>query len=417
MSAISNVIKSLKINYPLLIILVIGVSIAFSAAISIRKQENAIALHTFNKQATDAARSVQKLFTASIDATAHFAAFNSQTDDISQKTFLLYAWRIKYAHPAIQALEWVPRVTEKDLIGFEKDNRQHFGHYSVLEKNPTGGLVPATKRPVYFPVKYIYPVKENMRAIGYDIASDKARKRMLNKALKNNELTASSRVTLVQEQSDSYSVLVAMPVFKKNDLPALTLDKNNNLKGFIIGAYRINDIIELSLLKGSYIPSEFTFSEVSKAQVKSPLYKINQADAIKNNWFSYNEDLEIAGCIYTIEIKENPGVFFNKIRMSTLTLLTGIVLSFLSIIYIALIQKRNLQLSQANTDLKQAMDEIKTLKGIIPICSYCHGIRDDEGAWKQLEQYISKHSDASFSHGICPSCLPKARNNAGLKPK
>jgi len=67
--------------------------------------------------------------------------------------------------------------------------------------------------------------------------------------------------------------------------------------------------------------------------------------------------------------------------------------------------------------LQDALDEIKTLKGIIPICSYCHNIRDDEGAWSKIDAYISKHSDAEFSHGICPKCLPKARAKAGLDEK
>ena len=58
--------------------------------------------------------------------------------------------------------------------------------------------------------------------------------------------------------------------------------------------------------------------------------------------------------------------------------------------------------------LQNSLDEIKTLRGIIPICSYCHSIRDDEGAWEKLESYISKYSEANFSHGICPKCLPKA---------
>ncbi|MCB2181011.1 MAG: hypothetical protein KQH63_03170 [Desulfobulbaceae bacterium] len=55
--------------------------------------------------------------------------------------------------------------------------------------------------------------------------------------------------------------------------------------------------------------------------------------------------------------------------------------------------------------LKHALDEIKTLQGILPICSHCKMIRDDQGYWKQIEQYIHEHSDAKFSHGICPDCL------------
>lgn len=58
-------------------------------------------------------------------------------------------------------------------------------------------------------------------------------------------------------------------------------------------------------------------------------------------------------------------------------------------------------------DLQQATREIKTLRGIIPICSYCKNIRDDQGYWTQLESYIAKNSDADLSHGICPKCAKK----------
>jgi DNA-binding response OmpR family regulator len=57
--------------------------------------------------------------------------------------------------------------------------------------------------------------------------------------------------------------------------------------------------------------------------------------------------------------------------------------------------------------LKEALAEIKTLKGFIPICASCKKIRDDEGFWNQLEAYISKHTDAVFSHGLCPDCADK----------
>lgn len=55
--------------------------------------------------------------------------------------------------------------------------------------------------------------------------------------------------------------------------------------------------------------------------------------------------------------------------------------------------------------LKTAMSEVKTLRGILPICSYCKKIRDDDGYWNQVEVYIRKRSDANFSHGICPDCM------------
>jgi len=58
-------------------------------------------------------------------------------------------------------------------------------------------------------------------------------------------------------------------------------------------------------------------------------------------------------------------------------------------------------------ELKSALDEVKTLSGFLPICATCKKIRDDRGYWKQIEGYIQEHSDAQFSHGICPECAEK----------
>jgi hypothetical protein len=57
--------------------------------------------------------------------------------------------------------------------------------------------------------------------------------------------------------------------------------------------------------------------------------------------------------------------------------------------------------------LQDALDRIKTLNGLIPICSSCKKIRDDKGYWNKLEKYIQEHSNAEFSHGICPDCMKK----------
>jgi len=100
-----------------------------------------------------------------------------------------------------------------------------------------------------------------------------------------------------------------------------------------------------------------------------------------------------------------------------------------------LITERTIQLSEANDNLQQAnealareiaehkqakdaleeerrrlqkaLDEVRTLRGIVPICSSCKKIRDDKGYWNQVEKYVSDHTEAEFSHGICPDCAKK----------
>ena len=58
-------------------------------------------------------------------------------------------------------------------------------------------------------------------------------------------------------------------------------------------------------------------------------------------------------------------------------------------------------------ELQEALAKIKTLSGLLPICSYCKKIRDEKGYWNQVEVYIQKHSDADFSHSICSECMEK----------
>lgn len=58
-------------------------------------------------------------------------------------------------------------------------------------------------------------------------------------------------------------------------------------------------------------------------------------------------------------------------------------------------------------ELQDALSKIKTLGGMLPICSSCKKIRDDKGYWNQIEAYISEHSEAEFSHGVCPDCAKK----------
>ena len=64
---------------------------------------------------------------------------------------------------------------------------------------------------------------------------------------------------------------------------------------------------------------------------------------------------------------------------------------------------------RTETLLRETQARVKHLEGIIPICMYCKKIRDDQASWQQMEQYISEHSEALFSHSICPECHEKVK--------
>ena len=75
------------------------------------------------------------------------------------------------------------------------------------------------------------------------------------------------------------------------------------------------------------------------------------------------------------------------------------------------------QLDEQVEKLQEALRHVRRLQGLLPICMYCHKIRNDEQSWQRIELYISEHSDATFTHGLCPECAQKHYPDLKLQPR
>lgn len=73
-----------------------------------------------------------------------------------------------------------------------------------------------------------------------------------------------------------------------------------------------------------------------------------------------------------------------------------------------LLRRKEKEQEELIKKLRVALVEVKTLRGLMPICASCKKIRDDEGYWDRLESYLTKHTDAVFTHGLCPECFSKS---------
>jgi DNA-binding response OmpR family regulator len=123
-------------------------------------------------------------------------------------------------------------------------------------------------------------------------------------------------------------------------------------------------------------------------------------DIIMPDMDGYNVCIEIKN---NAELRDIPIIFVTA-KTETEDLVRGFEAG--AVDYVIRPYKRAELLARVKThlELKKARDEIHTLRGILPICSRCKKIRDDEGYWKKLEEYIERHSTIKFSHSLCKDC-------------
>ena len=97
-----------------------------------------------------------------------------------------------------------------------------------------------------------------------------------------------------------------------------------------------------------------------------------------------------------------------------IVLSAGLLFTALLTLYLLTMERYSIALKKSLTEsekltseLQDALARIKTLRGFVPICSYCKKIRNDKNYWEHLEAYISEHSEAEFTHNICPECAKR----------
>ena len=166
--------------------------------------------------------------------------------------------------------------------------------------------------------------------------------------------------------------------------------------------------LNLNLQKKSYeilssVNNSLKYYQSSYENFK--LYKFISDSIYKRNTSKQISDIQIK---YEIEKQERERALqkdsYDKQRVylnTTLILVLGMI------IVIIFTLRSNSKKRELNQELVKAMKNVKSLKGLLPICAECKKIRGDSGYWTQVEDYLSSHSDAKFSHSLCPECTKK----------
>ncbi|WP_421865545.1 CHASE domain-containing protein [Motiliproteus sp.] len=148
-------------------------------------------------------------------------------------------------HPNIQALEWIPKVPHHQKERVVEAMRRHIPGYEFTQRNSQGFMVPVEERSVYYPVYYLEPLLGNETALGFDLGSSPTRINSLNQSIQTASPLATSSINLIQGGEQQKGFLAVLPIF--NGMPATVKGRQDNIKGFVLGVFRIGDIVNSSL--------------------------------------------------------------------------------------------------------------------------------------------------------------------------
>ncbi len=169
------------------------------------------------------------------------------SDYVSRSDFSLFTDPTLKAYSSIQALEWIPYLSEAQRKKYEQQAiKDGLVDFKIRERNPQGKMVPAQLRKDYYPVYYVEPLKGNEAAVGFDLASSVKRQITLQQARQSKLPQATASITLVQESGNQKGFLIFQPIFMpEND--NLDHSGDTSFSGFALGVFRLGDLLESAI--------------------------------------------------------------------------------------------------------------------------------------------------------------------------
>jgi signal transduction histidine kinase len=226
----------------LIVMFVIGSAIIIMMSIYSFGLENKKVETGFKIKAEIRAFNIEEAIHSHIRIIEQISSFYNASQEVTREKFKIFVSGHLKEMPSIQALEWIPLVTEAHREEVERKARKFgFKDFQITEREAQGKIVRAGNRYEYFPVYFIEPMKGNEAALGFDLASNPRRLEALDKARYSRKTVATAQIKLVQEEGSQAGFLVFSPVFNLNK------EIGNDLIGFALGVFRVGDLVSKSL--------------------------------------------------------------------------------------------------------------------------------------------------------------------------
>ncbi|MFQ5974071.1 MAG: CHASE domain-containing protein, partial [Alphaproteobacteria bacterium] len=225
----------------------LGVTLSTIGFVHTRKLERDRVERAFERPAAHYTAVVAQAIDRYVEVVNSIGSFMVASNEVDRWEFYALAENNLPRYPGIQSLSWIPRVADGERAAYEQQAQTDglFG-FQFMEGNAREELVPAATREEYFPVYYVEPFEGNEGALGFDLASEATGRIVLGLARDSGQIIATQRARLFPETAEGAALVTVRAVYGDAE-PTTVAERREALVGFVVGVFRIGDLIETTL--------------------------------------------------------------------------------------------------------------------------------------------------------------------------
>ncbi|WP_262966817.1 CHASE domain-containing protein [Methylobacter psychrophilus] len=339
----------------------------------------------FDQHALELALAFKNSVASHVNVLHSLGGFYAASATVNRQAFKVFVNQSLEGFQGIQALEWSPVILPAERDAFEKSVKQDgYENFQITERDVNEKMVRAGNRSRYIPITFLEPYQGNESALGYDFNSSQERREALDRARDTGDLAITARVNLVQEKNKQHGLVAYRPLYRKG-LPHQTLeDRRNNIEGYVVGIFRVVDIITAAFKNLN--TNELTFRLIDESapvaeqllfprnQNEQPTLVQQEAGVIGRKFLLVNSlVLPVGGRSWRIEVIPTQDYFaHHRSSNQGLILLAGLILTSLvgafamvssgrGYLLRKLVEERTLELSQSEQRFRLVADAAPVL--------------------------------------------------------
>ena len=324
--------------------IIIGILLTLFLFQDIRKKEWEHTRGVFKQRVDPLVQAIKSRIASDLEILHAIHSLYAASDLVERDEFRAFTRGALTRKASIHALEWIPRLPDHQRDQYVTQARkQGFPDYQIRELDAQGQLVKAARRDEYYPVYFLEPHAGNEKAFGFDLASSLQRRKAIDQATESGTFAATSLVKLVQEKGKQFGLLVFLPVYPKGHHPTNAYEREQSLSGFVLGVFRVRDLIEVAVgglkspgvafrvLDKSAVPGErllYASDLRQEALVDDPLTSEN---SLPEAALTSDAALDMAGRKWELKFFTTPA-FFSTTRSSEAYLVITLGFLFTSLL-------------------------------------------------------------------------------------